>query len=62
MSPRTGRPLSDNKRQAKVETRMSKEELEKLEYCCQATGKTRSEIIRAGVDVIYTDLRKLKEK
>lgn len=62
MSPRTGRPLSDNPRHERVETKMTKEELEKLDYCCQVTGKSRSEVIRAGIDVIYASLDKLKEK
>lgn len=62
MSPRTGRPVSGNARQQKVETRMSAEEIEKLDYCCQATKMSRSEVIRAGIDKIYTDLRKTEEK
>lgn len=60
MSPKIGRPLSDNARKSKVETRMSKEELEKLDYCCKLTGKTRSEIIREGVDIVYARLNKIK--
>lgn len=39
---------------------MSKEELEKLDYCCKLTGKTRSEIIREGVDIVYARLNKIK--
>ncbi len=65
MSPRTGRPPSGNARQKKVETRMTKEELKKLDYCCkycQITKMSRSEVIRAGIDLIYTNLCKLKEK
>ena len=62
MSPRTGRPPSGNARQQKVETRMTKEELEKLDFCCKETTMSRSEVIRAGIDVIYTNLRKPKEK
>ena len=41
---------------------MTKDELAKLDYCCQATGKTRSEVIRAGIDFIYTGLEKPKQK
>ena len=62
MGPRTGRPLSDNPRQERVETKMTKEELKKLDYCCQATGKSRSEVIRAGIDVIYENLDKPEQK
>ena len=60
MSPRTGRPPSGNARQQKVETRMTNEELEKLDYCCKVTKMSRSEVIRAGIESIYTDLCKLK--
>jgi predicted DNA-binding protein len=41
---------------------MSKEELAKLDYCCKKTGKSRSGIIREGIDKIYTKLYNLKEK
>lgn len=40
---------------------MTKEELEKLNLCCLATGKSRSEIIRAGIDLIYDSLDELKK-
>ena len=60
MSPRTGRPISDNPRQMRVETKMTVEELEKLDFCCKTTGKTRSEVVRKGVDMIYARLNKPK--
>ena len=62
MSPRTGRPLSDNPRQERVETKMTKDELKKLDHCCRELGKTRSEIIRAGLEFVYANLDKLKQK
>ena len=62
MSPRTGRPTSDNARKHKVETRMNEEELEKLNYCCNATNMSRSEVIRMGIDNVYSSLRKTEEK
>ena len=58
MSPRTGRPISDNPKQIRVETRMTKDELEKLDYCCKVSEKTRSEIIRAGINETYNNLKK----
>ena len=61
MSPKTGRPISDNPRQERVETRMNKEELEKLDYCCEITGKGRSEIIRDGIDKVYCELKNLNK-
>lgn len=62
MGPRTGRPPSGNARQKKVETRMANNELEKLDYCCQITKMSRSGVIRAGIDLIYTNLCKLQKK
>lgn len=61
MSPRTGRPLSDNPKNVRVETRMTKEDLEKLEYCCRVTGKSRSEIVREGIETVYARLHNLNE-
>ena len=61
MSLRIGRPTSDNARRLRVETRMNKEELEKLEYCCRVTGKSRSEIVREGIDVVYIKLHNLEK-
>ena len=62
MSPKTGRPPLDDARQQKVETRMNKKELEKLDYCCQATNMARSEVIRLGIDKVYAELEKSSEK
>lgn len=62
MSPRTGRPPSGNARQKKVETRMTDQELEKLDYCCKVTGMSRSEVIRAGIDTIFAGLEKPAQK
>lgn len=62
MSPRTGRPLSDNPKNVRVETRMTKEDLEKLEYCCRITGKSRSEIVREGIEAVYAKLHTLKNE
>lgn len=62
MSPRTGRPPSDNPRQWTVETRLTREELEKLDFCCRETGKTRSEVIREGIDKAYARLKASAKK
>lgn len=57
MSPRTGRPTSDPK---KYETRirMSEEDLRLLQYCCEATGRTKAEIIREGIREVYAKIKK----
>ena len=61
MSPRTGRPISKNPRQMRVETKMTIEELKKLDFCCKTSGKNRSEIIREGINNIYTKLKNLQK-
>lgn len=57
MSPRTGRPTDDPK---KYETRirMSEEDLQLLEYCCKATGRTKAELIREGIREVYAKVKK----
>jgi len=62
LSPRTGRPPSDNPRLMRVETKMTREELEKLDFCCRETGKTRSEVIREGIDKAYARLKASAKK
>ena len=54
--PRTGRPTSaPKKNQAKV--RMTNDELAKLNFCCEKTGKTKTEIINLGIDLVYQQIK-----
>lgn len=62
MSPRTGRPPLDKPKDVRVETRMTQENLGKLDFCCTETGKSRSEVIRDGIDRIYDEVLSLKNK
>ncbi len=62
MSPRTGRPPLENPRNSRVEIRMTSEEEKKLDYCCKATGKSRSDIAREGIDIVYSRLRGPEKK
>ena len=57
MSPRTGRP-TDAPKKHETRIRMSDEDVEILEYCCRATGKTKAEIIREGIRNVYAKLKK----
>lgn len=57
MSPRTGRPTDDPKNLS-TRVRLSDEDISMLEYCCQKTGKKKSEIIRLGIKKVYEDLKK----
>lgn len=56
MSPRTGRPTEDPKTH-ETRIRMSDKDVEMLEYCCKATGRTKADIIREGIRAVYEKLR-----
>ena len=55
-----GRPTDDPKTH-QVRMRLSEKEKEKLEYCATETGKTQTEIIREGIDIIYKKISKEKK-
>ena len=57
MSPRTGRPTEDPKTH-ETRIRMSDKDVEMLEYCCKATGRTKAAIIREGIREVYDKLKK----
>ena len=61
MKPRIGRPKKDVARTERVDTRLTKEEVEKLNYCCEVLGSTKAEVVRIGIDKVYNEL-KPKEK
>jgi predicted DNA-binding protein len=37
---------------------MTQEDAEKLEYCCKATGKTKAEVLREGLEMVYQAVKK----
>lgn len=57
MSPRTGRPTDDPKT-LNTRIRLSADDVERLNYCSNATGKTKSEIIRIGIEKVYNEIKK----
>lgn len=57
MSPRTGRPTNDPKN-LNTRIRLSDEDVSILEFCCEQTGKKKSEIIRMGIRKVYEELKK----
>lgn len=58
MTPRTGRPKIENPKRNETRIRMTDDDLQKLEFCQKATGKTKAEIIRLGIDLIYQQYNK----
>lgn len=61
MSPRTGRPTSDPKKN-ETRIRMTDSELEKLNYCCEIFGLTKTAVIGVGIDKVYEEALKQAEK
>lgn len=57
MSPRTGRPTTNPKKH-ETRIRMSDEDVRILEYCCQETGMSKTDVIRKGIREVYESLKK----
>lgn len=58
MSPRTGRPCKDNRKDTRIQIRLDKETLEKLDKCAEKKNTTRSDVIREGIDLVNEELKK----
>lgn len=58
MTPRTGRPKSENPKQTQLGVRFDKEQLKKLDAVANHYGETRAESIRRGVQKLYSDIKK----
>ena len=58
MSPRTGRPPIENPKDTRIQIRLDKETLEKLDCCSNENNSSRSEIIRQGIDMVYAKIKK----
>lgn len=52
MPPRTGRPTDDPKKN-QFRVRTSDKDVEKLNFCCEVLGLTKTEVIRQGIDEMY---------
>ena len=58
MVAKKGRPVSENKKDYMLRVRMDKETLSKLDACCETENKTRSEIVRKGIEEQYDRIEK----
>lgn len=56
MSPRTGRPKVENPKDIQLKIRADKQTMEDLDFCCEKLDKTRSDIIRLGIQKVKTEL------
>lgn len=51
VSPRTGRP-TENPKQHRESFRLSDSDIQMLEFCAKKTNMTKTEVIRAGTDLV----------
>ena len=56
MVAKKGRPVSENPKDYMLRVRLDQETLEQLDKCCEIQGKSRSEIVRIGIQEQYGNL------
>ena len=57
MSPRTGRP-TENPKKERVGFRLSDDESKMLDFCCKVLGLSKTEVIRHGIKEMYEKAQK----
>ena len=55
--PRTGRPPVENPKSVKLQIRLDKSDMEKLDACAAREKTTRSEIVRRGINLIFKGMK-----
>lgn len=53
-----GRPKSDNPKSTQLAVRLDKETLEKLDACAEIYGETRVQIIRRGIEKLFSEVKR----
>lgn len=56
MSPRTGRPKAENPKNIQLKIRADEQTMQDLDYCCEKLNKTRSDIIRLGIQKVKAEV------
>lgn len=52
-----GRPTI-NPKNIELKVRISNEDKERLDYCIKSCNKTKSEIVREGIEKVYSEIKK----
>ncbi len=52
LSPRTGRPKSEKPKEIEVKARIDEETNERLQEHCKKYHKTRTEVVREGIELV----------
>ena len=55
MSPRTGRPKTDNPKSNDIKVRVNSDTMQRLDAYCEKKGITRAEAIRRGIDLLLAE-------
>ena len=58
MSPRNGRPPSNNPKGNRKSYRLSDDDTNKLKICVEKTGMTETGVIRKGINLVYEQITK----
>lgn len=58
MPPRTGRPKVESPKDIQLKIRADQQTMKDLDFCCEKLGKTKSDIIRLGIQMVKTELEK----
>ena len=58
MSPRTGRPKSDNSKDVMFRVRLDKKIVKKLEKASENLNITKSDVVRNGIEIEYQKKKK----
>ena len=58
MSPRTGRPKVEHPKDIQLKIRADKQTISDLDFCCERTGKTRSDVIRLGIQKVKAEVER----
>lgn len=58
MSPRTGRPKSDNPKSTQLSVRLDNETIKKLDEVAKENSETRVQTLRRGIEKLYSELKR----
>ncbi len=58
MTPRTGRPKSENPKDARIGVRLDEETVRKLDEVASIKNESCSQVIRRGIEREYEDVNK----
>lgn len=58
MSPRKGRPKSDNPKNVRLEIRLTQEQAQALDNCAKALGTNRTDAINKGIELLRKQIEK----